>query len=210
MPLLRFDPGAMSGRDMYRLLTSLVVPRPIAWVSTLGASGVRNLAPHSYFNVISSAPPVLHFTSVDEKDSLRNVRATGEFVVSIVDRAHVELMNATAADHPPDEDEFAWAGVPSAESELVAPPRVAGAPAAFECRRHSEVSIGNGTMTFGEVLVVHVDERVWSDGRVDPVALAAVGRLSGSAYVNADDVYKLKRPTWAEVQAAGPGQKRQD
>lgn len=194
-----FDPHDLAPRDTYFLLTSLVVPRPIAWVSTLSAEGVRNLAPHSYFNAISSSPPIVHFTSTGVKDSLRNVRATGEFVVNVVSRDLLEVMNLTAADFPPGEDEFAWAGLDAAPSQTVAAPRVASARAALECRVREVLSMGNGTMVFGDVLHFHVDDDVWRDGRVAPELLQPVGRLSGAGYAPVDTVLLLPRPRWDDV-----------
>lgn len=194
-----FDPHDLAPRDTYFLLTSLVVPRPIAWVSTLSAEGVRNLAPHSYFNAISSSPPIVHFTSTGVKDSLRNVRATGEFVVNVVSRDLLEVMNLTAADFPPGEDEFAWAGLDAAPSQTVAAPRVASARAALECRVREVLSMGNGTMVFGDVLHFHVDDDVWRDGRVAPELLQPVGRLSGAGYAPVDTVLRLPRPRWDDV-----------
>jgi flavin reductase (DIM6/NTAB) family NADH-FMN oxidoreductase RutF len=197
MPI--FDTEQLSGRDPYFLLTGLVVPRPIAWVSTLTEAGTANLAPHSYFNVISAQPPIVHFTSSGEKDSLRNVRATGEFVVNIVSLDLVEEMNLTAADFPPEESEFDWAGLAREPSDRVRPPRVARARAALECRVRDIVSMGTGHMVFGDVLRFHVDDEVWRDGRVDPEALNPVGRLAGSAYSAQGKVFKLPRPTWEEL-----------
>lgn len=192
-------PGDIDPRAQYLLLTSLVVPRPIAWVSTLAADGTRNLAPHSYFNIVSADPPIVHVTSSGVKDTLTNVRASGEFVVNTVTLAQVEQMNVTAADFPPGEDEFTWAGLDAVPSAVVAPPRVAGAPAALECRVRAILSMGEGNMIFGDVVAIHVDDGVLADGRVDPVALAPVGRLMGSLYTTVDDVYRLDRPTWAQL-----------
>src|SRR5688572_27495238 len=111
MGFTELDLATHTSRENYFLLTSLVVPRPIAWVSSLGADGVRNLAPHSYFNIVSSDPPIVHFTQTGRKDTLNNVEATGEFVISLVSMELAEQMNLTAADFPPGEDEFTWAGV---------------------------------------------------------------------------------------------------
>jgi flavin reductase (DIM6/NTAB) family NADH-FMN oxidoreductase RutF len=194
-----FDPAELPGKEPYFLLTGLVVPRPIAWVSTLSEDGVANLAPHSYFNAISSDPLIVHFTSTGEKDSLRNCRATGEFVVNVVSRDLIEPMNLTAADAPPEVSEFDLAGLAQAPSERVAPPRVARAKAALECRVVDIHSLGNGNMVFGQVLLVHVDDTVWRDGRVDAELLDPVGRLSGSAYATLGDVVKIPRPTYADL-----------
>ena len=201
MASLAIDPAGQTPRETYFLLTNLVVPRPIAWVSSLGPDGVRNLAPHSYFNIASHDPPIIHFTQSGRKDTLLNVETTGEFVVNVVSADHAEAMNITAADFPPDEDEFAWAGVDAVASSVVAPPRVAGARAAFECRVRTILPMGNGNMVFGDVALVHVDEEIWAGGRIDVAALAPVGRLGGSAYATVDDIYKLARPTWAELRA---------
>jgi flavin reductase (DIM6/NTAB) family NADH-FMN oxidoreductase RutF len=190
------NPEDLEPRGVYFLLTSLVVPRPIAWVSSLSEDGSRNLAPHSYFNMVSSKPPVVHFTSTGEKDTLRNVRATGEFVVNVVSEDLLEPMNLTAAEFPPDEDEFAWAELEVAASATVKPPRVAAAKAALECRVRDIQAIGNGNMVFGDVVHVHVDDSVWVDGRVDPALLSPVGRLAGWNYAPLRDVVRIPRPTW--------------
>lgn len=197
-------PTELPGKEAYHLLTSLVVPRPIAWVSTLSTKGIRNVAPHSYFNAISSSPLIVHFTSTGTKDSLVNARATGEFVVNIVSMHLAEPMNLTAADFPPDEDEFAWAGLEAAPSRLVNAPRVAAAKAAFECKVVHTVDLGNGSMVFGEVLLAVVDESVIKDGRVDPKLLAPVGRLGGSTYTDAARaLFDLKRPRYDDVKDDG-------
>ncbi|MGH2752123.1 MAG: flavin reductase family protein [Actinomycetota bacterium] len=197
-----FDPEEFKGREGYFLLTSLVVPRPIAWVSTMSPEGVRNVAPHSYFNAISSNPLVVHFTSTGVKDTLRNVRATQEFVVNIVSASVAEQMNLTAADFPPDEDEFAWANLGDEPSKSVRPPRVARAAGAFECTLNRIVSIGNGHMVFGDVRNVVVDEAIMRDGRVVPELLDPIGRLGGSWYTRAaNGLFKMKRPTWESVRS---------
>lgn len=195
-----FDPTAITEREAYLLMTSLVVPRPIAWVGTRSADGVHNLAPHSYFNAISSTPMILHVTSSGEKDTLRNVRATGELTISVVSWPLLERMNLTAADFPPDVDEFEWAGLTKAAAETVGVPYVSEAFAAFECTLRTIVSMGTGHMIFADVRRVAVDDAVWRDGRVDIAALAPVGRLSGSQYTPAETVITLPRPTWAGLQ----------
>ena len=206
MAMVTLDPAANTARENYFLLTGLCIPRPIAWVSTVSAEGVRNLAPHSYFNIVSSDPPVVHFTSTGRKDSLTNAEATGEFVVNIVSADLVEVMNLTAADFPHDEDEFSWARLEAAPSSVVAPPRVAAARAAMECRVRQILAVGNGNMVFGDVLAFHIDASVWAGGRVDPDLLAPVARLSGNSYAGLTPSFKLPRPTWGELRAgAGAG-----
>lgn len=194
-----FDPAEMHPRDAYYLMTSLVVPRPIAWVGSRSADGIHNLAPHSYFNAISSAPMILHVTSSGEKDTLRNVRATGELTISVVDWSNLEPMNTTAADAPPGVDEFELAGIEKAMARTIDVPYVASAPAAFECTLRTIVSMGTGHMMFADVRRVHVAERIWADGRVDIAAMAPVGRLSGSQYTPAETITKLPRPTYADL-----------
>jgi flavin reductase (DIM6/NTAB) family NADH-FMN oxidoreductase RutF len=199
MQIREIDPARLEGREPYFLITSLVVPRPIAWVSTISADGVPNVAPHSYFNVISSNPWIVHFTSTGEKDTLRNVRATGEFVVNLVTRDLAEQMNLTAADFPPGEDEFAWAELEAAPSLTVKPPRVARARAALECRVHSELTIGTGTMTFGTVIHVTADENLFEGRRIIPERFPAVGRLAGSSYIHVDHPFRMRRPRWDDL-----------
>lgn len=200
MTYRQIDPAKLEGREPYFLITSLVVPRPIAWVSTVSEAGIFNVAPHSYFNVISSNPWILHFTSTGEKDTLRNVRATGDFVINVVGRDIVEKMNYTSGDFPPDESELKWAGLTAAPSTHVRSPRVGESRAAFECTVEDIVSKGNGHMVFGKVVLAHVDESLFTNERVDPAKLKPVGRLSGALYTDASEgLFEIKRPTWEEI-----------
>lgn len=197
-----FVPDELEGRAPYYLMTSLVVPRPIAWVSTLSEDGIRNLAPHSYFNAISSDPLILHFTSTGVKDTLRNVTATGEFVVNLVHEDLAEQMNITAARFPAEDDEFDWAGLEGEPSEMVKPERVKGVKAAFECTVNQIVSLGNGNMVFGDVRCIHVDEDVMDGDRVDPLALRSIARLGGSGYTRiADGFFEMTRPDYEALLA---------
>jgi flavin reductase (DIM6/NTAB) family NADH-FMN oxidoreductase RutF len=194
------NPRPLAPMSFYRLLTTLVVPRPIAWVSTVAPSGVRNLAPHSYFNICSDDPPIVHFTSSGEKDSLRNVAATKEFVINIVTEDLLEPMNLTSADFPPDEDEFAWAGLEAAPSVIVKPPRVAAAKAALECTLERVLQIGSGYMVFGDVVHIHVAPEVCRDGKPDGELLRPVGRLGGPMYAPIDRIIRIPRPRWRDLQ----------
>lgn len=191
---LELDLAALGERERYFLLTSVVVPRPIAWVSTLDADGVRNLAPYSYFNACSATPPIVHFTSTTSRDSIANVRATGEFVVNIVSDDLAEAMRASSAALHSGADEFEVAGLRVAPSRTVSPPRVAGAKVALECRLRQLLEMGEGTMAFGDVLHVHVERSVWLDGRVDPTLLRPVGRLSAPYFTTVSDIYSLELP----------------
>jgi flavin reductase (DIM6/NTAB) family NADH-FMN oxidoreductase RutF len=206
MKFIEFDPASLSSQEMSHLLNGVVVPRPIAWVSTVDVDGSRNLAPHSYFNAVSCEPPIVQFTSTHSspydpaghKDTLRNVQATGEFVVNIVSEELLEAMNATAIDSPPGVDEFQLARLQALASTRVRPPRVASAKIALECRVRMLMPMGDATMIFGDVLLVHVRDDVWADGRVRYERLKAVGRLGGSNYAPFRGAVTLRRPHWSE------------
>jgi flavin reductase (DIM6/NTAB) family NADH-FMN oxidoreductase RutF len=197
---LELDLDELDARARYFLLTSVVVPRPIAWVSTIDAKGNPNLAPYSYFNVCSASPPIVHFTSTSSRDSIANVRETGEFVVNVVSADLAQAMRTSSAKFAAREDEFQWAQLQAAPSLRVRPPRVRGAKVALECRLRELLRMGEGTMAFGDVLHAHVERSVWRDGRVDPAALAPVGRLSGLSYTTVTDVYELRIPPEIEQQ----------
>jgi len=208
MKFVELDPASLSPRDMSHLMNGVVVPRPIAWVSTIDVDGNRNLAPHSYFNAVSCEPPIVQFTSTHSsqhdpagyKDTLRNVRATGEFVINVVSEELLDAMNTTAIDSPPGVDEFQLAGLEAIASARVRPPRVARSKVALECRVHMLMPIGDATMIFGDVLLVHVRDDVWVDGRVCYEQLMAVGRLGGSNYAPFRGLLTLRRPRWSEQQ----------
>ena len=196
---MELDPDEVS--SMYRTLAGAVVPRPIAWVSTTGPEGSDNLAPYSFFNVVAVDPPTVMFSPVDDdespeglKDTPRNVRRTEEFVVNVVTMPVAEAMNETAATLPAGESEFDRAGVTRADSKVVAPPRVAESPVAFECSLRELVDLGGSTMVLGEVEWTHLDDDVTTDGKLDVEKLDAVGRLSGSLYATTEDRFSMERP----------------
>jgi len=182
----------------YRLLSTAVTPRPIAWVSTRTPDGVDNLAPFSFFTVASISPPVLAFYPVGTgeglKDTARNVRDTEQCVVNVVTRDLAAAMNETAATLAPDESEFDRAAVTRAESTRVAPPRVAEARVAFECDLYDLREIGSSTQVLAEVVYAHVDDDVTTEGKIDIDKLDTVGRLAGSLYASTDDRFSLERP----------------
>lgn len=203
-----FDPGTMPVKDRYGLLVGTVAPRPIALASTLDQEGRLNLAPFSYFNVFSIAPPVLVVGPTlrgrdgTVKDTLANARATGEIVVNLVDHAMVEGASLSSSDYPPDVDEFAKAGFTPVPSEAVAPPRVGEAPVAFECAVTQIVELGNGPgaghMLICEVKRVHLAEDVLGeDGKADAHKVDLVGRCGGNYYVRASGaaLFELPKPT---------------
>ena len=199
-PMRTLLPADHETRALYFLLNSLVVPRPIAWISTVSEDGTQNLAPHSYFTVAASNPPSVAFTSIGDKDTVRNVRGTGEFVVHVASHALVEQMNLTSANAPADVSEFELSGVTAVDAEHVRPSIVAEAPVAIECRLTEVVEVGNGRVVIGECLAFHVAERLWDDrDRVDPERLDAVARMGGSTYATTRDRFELRRPTYEEL-----------
>jgi flavin reductase (DIM6/NTAB) family NADH-FMN oxidoreductase RutF len=190
---------------MYKILIGSVVPRPIGWISTINASGRPNLAPFSFFNVVCAKPPTVLFcpmirsTDGNIKDTLNNVRATGEFVVNIVSEELTSEMIATSVEIAPEVNEFELAGLKTAASVAVRPPRVAKSPIHFECKLTQIVEIGNnpggGSVVIGEIVHLHVDERVlFDEDKIDLAALKPVGRLAGSDYVRVTDLFKMERP----------------
>lgn len=197
-PRESFAPDQMTAREFYVLLTALVVPRPIAWVSTLGRDEVDNLAPHSFFTIASVEPPIVQFTSVGLKDTLRNVEETGEFVVNLACEKDFETINATGTDFPRGISEFEALGIRREPSLSVRPPRVAGAPAALECRLHSTVRIGDSTLVFGRVVhaVVHRDMLV--DGHPDVDLLRPLARLGKDEWATLGAVREIKRVRYAD------------
>lgn len=192
-------------RDAYAWMTQAIIPRPIAWVSTVSADGRTNLAPFSFFQAVCSNPPTLMFVPTNnrdggKKDTLRNIEAVPEFVVNLVPHALAAPMNATAAPLPHGESEFDHAGVAPAPSAKVRPPRVAAAPVAFECTLDRIVTIGAGVgagnVVFGRIVALHVAESVLgADGKsLDPLKLDLVARLSGDFYMRTGELFTITRP----------------
>jgi flavin reductase (DIM6/NTAB) family NADH-FMN oxidoreductase RutF len=195
------DPAAIAPANTYKLLVGAVVPRPIAFVSTMSPEGVANLAPFSFFTVASANPPVLCFTASyrePSKDTLRNVRATEEFVVNIVSEEFAEKMNVTSGDYPYGVDEFAVAGLTPVESDLVRPPRVKESHVNMECKLLQTIEVSNrplgGTLILGEVVRFHIDDAIVEEFRIDPDGLAAVGRMAGNTYTRTRERFDLIRP----------------
>jgi flavin reductase (DIM6/NTAB) family NADH-FMN oxidoreductase RutF len=192
------EPERLDPRELYRLLISVVVPRPIAFVSTVGERGSFNVAPFSYFNLIGTRPPLLSVSIGSRagatKDSLRNIRHAGEFVVNIVDEDLHERMVHASGDWPEDVDEFELTGLTPLPSELVKPPRVAESPAHLECQVDRIVELGESALVIGRILLVHVRDEVMTDGRVDVTKLRPIGRLGGDGYAPIREVLHLPRP----------------
>jgi flavin reductase (DIM6/NTAB) family NADH-FMN oxidoreductase RutF len=204
-PVITLNPTDIPGNGVYHLLNAAIAPRPIAWVATLAADGTPNIAPHSYTTVLSPNPPIVGFVSVGRKDTLRNVRATGEFVYHIADDALAERLNITAADFPPDVSEFDWAGLTPVPSDLVRTPRVAEAPIAFEvtAAEVQQVRATNNYLISGEIVRIHLAERILSADRIDPAKLRPLGRLAGSQFSHLGELFKMERPTYRGLLEAG-------
>ena len=199
-------PSDINSIDLYKILISTVMPRPIAWVSTLSKDGIDNLAPFSFFTVASVKPPILCFApalkSVDsvptEKDTLRNIRETKEFVVNIVSRNLVEKMNQTSFEYAPHESEFDAVGLTRAQASLVKAKRVADSMVNYECKLVQIIDFGkevqSGSLILGEIVMTHLDERIFKNGKIDMAELNPVGRLGGLWYSGINDRFELKRP----------------
>lgn len=196
-----FDPAAMGRNPFYKLLTAVVVPRPIAWVSTISPDNFSaNLAPHSFFSVSCVSPPIVQFTSVGRKDSLNNAEATGEFVVNLAPEPLFERINATATDFPPGVSEFEAVGIAREPSVKVAPPRVAESPVALECRLHSTLRLGDSVVVFGEVVYAAVSEEVLVDGHPEVGRMRPLSRLGKDEWGTLGEVLEIKRiryPDWS-------------
>ena len=199
------DPSTRDPFDVYRLLSGSILPRPIAFVSTISKDGVRNLAPFSFFTVASANPPIIAFCPMTrggdnpKKDTLVNIEATGEFVVNICSEDFAAQMNSTAGEYPPDVDEFELSGLTAVPSEIVKPPRVKESRVNMECKLHQLVPVSDkflgGTLVLGEVVRFHVqDSMVNSIGEIDADQLNAIGRMAGPVYVRTTDRFEMVRP----------------
>lgn len=197
-----FIPADLGQVDRYKLLIGLVVPRPIGWIGTRGEDGSRNLAPYSFFNVVAGSPPTVLFSPGRRrgvaKDTLRNVLATREFTVSVVDEDLAAAMNLTSGEYPAEVDEFQVADLAWVPGEVVGAPLVVAAPANLECTVTQTVDIGDpphNTVVFGQVERIHVRSDLLDGTRVDPDGLRAVGRMAGSGYCRTVEGYfEMDRP----------------
>ncbi len=198
------DPGSTDNSSVYKLLIGSVVPRPIAFVSTISAEGVFNAAPFSFFTVASSNPPVVVFTVGNRarpdprKDTLRNITTGRDFVVNIVSEEIGQKMNLCAGDYPPEVDEFELSGLTPAPSDLVKAPRVAESPINMECRLLYTISMSNlingGNLVLGEVVRFHIDDGYFNNFRIDQDKLRAIGRMAGNSYIRTQDRFDMIRP----------------
>ena len=192
------DPNTIPPGDFYRFMISVVVPRPIAFVSTISPDGQLNVAPFSYFNAITNQPPLLGI-SINRrkgvpKDTLRNIEQTGEFVVNTVDEPLAARMVQASGEWPDDVDEFELTGLTPVPSDLIEPPRVGESPVSMECRLHRIIELGSTFFVVGEIVRAHVKDDVLTSGRVDIEKLRPLGRLGGDGYSVVRDVIHIARP----------------
>jgi flavin reductase (DIM6/NTAB) family NADH-FMN oxidoreductase RutF len=197
-------PEELSIKDNYKLIIGSVLPRPIALVSTLSEDGVPNLAPFSFFTGITSKPATIGFAPAlkgkegEKKDTLANVESLKEFVVNIVTESISEQMVKTASEVAPDVDEFKVAGLTPIDSEIVKPPRVKESPINLECKLYKVVYIGDGTagsgaFVIGEIVAYHIEDSLYSDGKIDTALLKPVGRLAGQDYTTLGRRFTMER-----------------
>jgi len=202
---MKIDPANLDHRDTHHLMVGAVVPRPIAWVSTVGEDGALNLAPFSAYGIVSLKPALVGFCVVPtrdgkKKDTLRNIEFAKEFVINVVDETLAESMNVTSTPYPSDVDEHKEAGFTPVIADLVNAPMVAESPVNMECRLLQILEFGEAPATnsfiIGEVLRVHVRDEIYADGEIQMAKLKAVGRLGGGGdmYCRTRDSFELKRP----------------
>lgn len=208
-----FDMATLPPQDRYKIMTATIVPRPIAWITTLSRDGVVNAAPFSFFNMMGNDPPTVAIGIMPKagllKDTAANILETGEFVVNLVAEADASAMNLTCIDAPPEVDELDLAGLEAVASRFVAPPRIGTARVAFECQVLTSLVTGPlQTIVIGRVLCAHVEDRFVQDAErchIDTVALELVARMhGGSAYLRTSDLFHLERPNWTEWRARTP------
>lgn len=192
------NPRTMSERENYLFLTGSIIPRPIAFVTSISQDGTLNGAPFSYFNIVSAEPPLISLSVQHDqgksKDTARNILEKKEFVIHIVDEANVEKINMTAARLQPHESEITLAGLTDIPSTIVTVPSVKEAKIRLECVLERSVSLESTDLLIGRVVQYHVDENIYSNGRIDAEKLAAVSRLAGSQYAKIGELFSLVRP----------------
>lgn len=198
---MELDFASIAPRDRYKILTAVVLPRPIAWVTSLNEAGLVNAAPFSFFNAMGSRPAIVALGIADRgkgvpKDSIRNIEATGEFVVNVVTYAAREMMNRTAADFPAEVSEVSAAGLETAPSVKVKPPRLALSPVNLECRKSTLVEVGTNRVLIGEILHVHIADEFYDAerGYVAADKLDLIGRMHGRGwYARTTDLFEMPR-----------------
>ena len=205
------NPAEHDYRNIYKLMVGVIVPRPIAFVSTVSSDGILNLAPFSFFTGISANPPVICFSPMirgsdgARKDTLRNIEAVKEFVVNIVSEEFAQRMNLCSAEFPPEIDEFQMSGLTPVPSDLVKPPRVKESRINMECRLVQIVEVSakplGGSLVLGEVLRFHVDDELFNNYKIDPDRLKPIGRMGGPTYTRTTDRFDMERPATGDTKS---------
>lgn len=190
-------------KHLYELLVNAVVPRPIAWVSSISKEGITNLAPFSFFNAFSANPPILGFSpglkrgpdkQAVQKDTLRNVIETEEFVVNIVTLENAQVMVQSSANYDAQTSEFEQLNLTAVPSKIVKAPRLAESPINMECRLFKIVDLGSNQLILGEIVCIHIDDSICTDGIIDVVKLKPLARLGGELYAAVKDPFPIERP----------------
>ncbi|MNO99803.1 Flavoredoxin [compost metagenome] len=201
--LVSIDPSTISERDNYKLLIGSVIPRPIAFVTSMSENGVLNGAPFSYFNIVSSNPPMISLSIQRKggqlKDTARNIAQKGQFVVHVVDEHNVGQINMTAASLPSEQSEIQLAGLTAIDSTKISVPGVKEAKIRMECVLEHSLELGGVDapgcdFIIGRVVQFHIEDEIYTDGRIDPIGLAAVSRLAGTNYAKVGEIFSIERP----------------
>ena len=199
---MKIDVKELDKSQIYKLMTSVIVPRPIAWISTVSKDGVYNIAPFSYFAGVSSQPPIIMVSigrkeNGEKKDTWQNIEDTGEFVVNIVVKQLAEKMNITSAPFAPEEDEFEKANLTPKKADIVKAPLIEEAPINIECKKYKIVNIGKMGVIFGEILKFHIRDDILNEkGYVDTTKLEIVGRMGGANYclITKENTFEMRKP----------------
>jgi flavin reductase (DIM6/NTAB) family NADH-FMN oxidoreductase RutF len=201
--LLSIDPVEMTERENYKFLIGSVIPRPIAFVTTISKDGILNGAPFSYFNIVSSNPPMLSLaiqrSEGKYKDTARNILQSKGFVIHIVDEQNVEKINKTAASLPPEQSEIELAGLTPVESVKISVPGIKEAKIRMECSLEHSIELGGANapgceLFIGKIVQFHINNEIYENGRIDPRRLAAVSRLAGQDYAKIGEIFTIERP----------------
>ena len=199
---MKIDPSTLDFRKSHELLLGVTVPRPIAFVSTVGADGIFNVAPFSLFTVLSAKPPMVCLgigrkRDGQKKDTLKNIEFSRDFVVNIVNEALAEAMNQSSAEYPSDVDEFKEVGLTPVKSDMVKAPMVGESPISMECRVVQIIEFGDAprytSIVIGEVIQIHINDDILIDGKIQASKLKAVGRLGGEQFCRTTDIFEMKR-----------------
>lgn len=201
------DPATLSPGDMYRFMIGVIVPRPIAFISTIGSGGRFNVAPFSYFCPVTNVPPLLAISinrrKGTPKDTLHNMRMSGDFVVNVVTEDLLDRVVHSSGDWPAEVDEFELTGLTPLKSDLVTAPRVAESPVNLECRLYREIELGQTVLVLGEVVRGHAADELWNDGKIDVDKLRPIGRLGGDGYTQVRLDHSIPRPRVERAGGAG-------